>query len=457
MKINKIQIFLILFLLTSCSKDWLDEKSDGKLAVPTTLADLQGMMDDTETMNINTSDKGEIASDGHYITTETFMTAEENDSKDAYIWRKTLRYTADDGLQWASAYRKVLYCNTVLDALSKFQPKNSSEQTESDHIKGQALFQRSFEFFHLSQLYTPPLSNENKDSELGILMRLNSDITSPTHRSTVKETFDQIISDLTGAAALLPERPKTLTRASKTAAYALLARVNLYLGNYSEALAYSDNCLKLYSNLLNFNNLTPGQGFIGLYNTEVLFHASFSGTGYLTYNCIIDSNLVNLYNENDLRKTTLFLKNTTTEGYSFQGNYNNLPDPIFCGLAVDEIYLIRAECYTRIGKISEAMADINTLLKSRWEASAVYLPITAANTEDALSIILRERQKSLILRGTRWMDLRRLNLEAQFRVTLKRKIGDNEYTLEPNSYKYAFPLPDDIVEQTGVRQNPGWN
>jgi hypothetical protein len=286
-------------------------------------------------------------------------------------------------------------------------------------------------------------------------MRLNSDITVPTKRSTVTESFNQIISDLTEAAALLPERPKILTRASKTAAYALLARVNLCLGNYSEALLFSNKCLKLYSRLLDFNTLSPGAEFIGLYNAEVLFHETFSSPSYITYNCIVDSNLISQYNDNDLRKTIFFKKNTT-EGYAFKGNYNNLTNPIFCGLAVDELYLIRAECYARTGKISEAMDDINSLLKSRWSSSVNYSPLTAANAEEALNIILKERYKSLILRGTRWLDLRRLNLETSHRTTLKRKIGDQEYSLEPNSDQYAFPLPDDVVEQTGVKQNPGW-
>jgi hypothetical protein len=438
--------FLIAIITSSCKKDWLGVKSDAKLVVPSTLQDFQALLDDTQYMTIAECDKGEIASDGHYISDVNFINADEDEYKDAYVWTKTVRHETLNNL-WETFYKKILYCNIVLEGISKYKSK-------SNNLRGQALFQRAFEFFQLSQLYTPPFKG-NENSDLGLIMRLNTDITIPSIRSTIKTTYDQIITDFVEAASLLPSRPLILTRGSRTSAFAMLARVNLYIGNYEDSQKYADECLTLYSKLLDYNIIPINNKFIGIYNDEVLFHANFSTTAYTSTQCLMNNNLVDSYDLNDLRKKVYFFKNTNNT-YTFIGNYYKAVSPLFCGLATDEVFLTRAECYARTGKINEAMADLNALLKTRWNKSVTYPTMAANDAEDALNKILEERRKSLILRGTRWMDLRRLNSDPRFAIILTRTISGTTYTLEPNSYKYAFPIPDDIVEQIGVKQNPGW-
>jgi hypothetical protein len=118
--------------------------------------------------------------------------------------------------------------------------------------------------------------------------------------------------------------------------------------------------------------------------------------------------------------------------------------------------LIRAECSARLENPTGAMKDLNTLMEKRWNNKVSYPVITAANAEDALRKVLVERQKELFLRGQRWNDLRRLNKDDRFKVTLTRTIGGVTYTLEPNSYKYTLPIPDDVIQLSGMEQNPGW-
>lgn len=448
-------IIILLFFTASCNKDWLDVKADDKLAVPSTLQDFQGMLDDAQYMNTSEGDKGEIASDGHYISDQNYSNAAVGDKKDAYTWSKTTRHVADPGTSWANIYKKVLYCNIVLEGVENLKPGTSITESDINNIKGQALFQRAFAFFQLSQLYTPPITPENENQPLGIIIRTNTDITIKSKRATIKETYDRITTDLEESTRLLPQNQRFLTRATRVAAFALLSRVYLYLGEYEKSKQNASDCLLLYSTLLNYNNIPSTQNFVGLYNPEVLFHASMGTSVFLGTSCFLDSNLINTYDKDDLRKKVFFRKHSSGN-YIFKGNYFKATTPLFCGLAVDEVYLNRAECFARTGKITEAVSDLNILLKSRWDSTAEYKEITASNPEEALNKVLIERNKSLLLRGIRWMDLRRLNQDSRFKITITRTISGQEYKLEPNSYKYAFPFPDDVIEQTGVSQNLGW-
>ncbi|HTM98670.1 MAG TPA: RagB/SusD family nutrient uptake outer membrane protein, partial [Pedobacter sp.] len=85
--------------------------------------------------------------------------------------------------------------------------------------------------------------------------------------------------------------------------------------------------------------------------------------------------------------------------------------------------------------------------------TGTYLPYTIGNTINVLALILAERRKELICRGTRWMDLKRLNLEPANATTLTRNVNGLTYTLLPNSKRYALPIPDEEILISGLPQN----
>src|SRR5690606_3113166 len=109
---------------------------------------------------------------------------------------------------------------------------------------------------------------------------------------------------------------------SKQAAFGLLARVNLSIGDYGEAGRYADSCLRLYNVLMDYKDFQVGSDRdfpFPQMNEEVIFH-SFLMPQYNSTTVaggIVDSILLGLYEENDLRKTLFF---TSTGG--FRGNYS---------------------------------------------------------------------------------------------------------------------------------------
>lgn len=135
------------------------------------------------------------------------------------------------------------------------------------------------------------------------------------------------------------------------------------------------------------------------------------------------------YNNNDLRKTAFFVKNASGN-WNFRGTYtDNLNH--FGGLAVDELYLIKTEYLARKGNTTAALQALNILLEKRWK-KRTFQPFLTQTADEALTLILAERKKELLFRSTRSTDLRRLNLESRYAVTLSRTINNQQFTLPPN-------------------------
>lgn len=443
----------MFLLLQSCSKSWLEAKVDLKQAVPATVKDFQAMLDNFTIMNqSSTSGSMEVAADGHYYTDAAWNTYKGTLVQNAYTWSANVPYNAVSS--WNGPYTAIAYLNVILDE-SKKSTEEDAEELNS--VIGQALFTRAFLFYQIAQEYAPPYDENNASNTLGIPLRLTSDIAIPSSLSTLKQTYDQIITDLNTAVDLLPIEQLYTTRGSRIAAFGLLARVYLTVGDHNNALTYSSRYLDLKHDLLDYSTISPTARFIGD-NVEIAYLRLHSAGNQLTSNYLVSPDLMELYESGDLRKKVFFRANDV--GYLFKGTYGRTATAMFAGIATDEIYLIRAECRARTGDLAGAMKDLNDLLRTRWEknldGTTMYEDQTASTETEALRIILEERRKQLILRNVRWSDLRRLNMDNRFKTTITRTVDGQTYTLEPGSFRYTFPIPQDIIAASGMQQNPGW-
>lgn len=448
---NYNSLIIVLFLVSvnfSCKKNALDIKPDQALVVPSTLQDFQGMLDNEDNINVNQPALGELGSNDDSLAYNYFQALSNPFERNSYTWAKDI-FQGQSAYDWYYAYQVVFYSNVVLDGLQKIKT-TALNQSDYNNIKGQALFLRSFAFFEIAQEFAKPYIGSTANSDLGIPLRLSSDINQKSVRATVAQTYQQITSDLKEASNLLPVTPFYKTRASKPAAFGLLARVYLSMSDFQNAYANADASLQLYNTLIDYNslNLTASHP-LKLLNDEVTFHQTMGL--YLTFiRMYINPNLYASYAPNDLRLAAFF--NVKPGGnHGFKGSYGGSLQ-LFSGIATDEMYLTRSECLARLGNIDAAMNDLNTLLAKRY-ATGTFVPATAATTNEALSLILAERHKELIFRGIRWMDLRRLNLDPLYAVTLTKTLNGQTYSLPPNDPRYVYPISDDIITLTGMQQN----
>jgi len=454
---KKYSFYILIFAAVTGSfscKKYLEEKSNKKLVVVSKLEDLQALLDDAVTMNnLTTPSYMEGTADDYFLPPAAYS-SNVTAYQQLYRWeRYPYRYSND----WNKAYLAIYNTNVCLEMIDDIN-QTSLNSGSWNNVKGSALFYRSFYYLLLVWQHAKAYQSSSSTTDLGIVLRTGSDFNVPSLRANVEQSYQQILSDTKTAAMILPATPQHTLRPSKAAAYGLLARTYLSMRMTDSAYKYANLCLGIKSTLMNYNSdpdvnsMTSATPF-KKYNKETIFYTEmFQGFGlHATYQARIDSNLYQSYAPDDLRKTGFF--KATNPYQQFKGSYAANANNLFTGIATDEMYLTRAECLARLDRVDEAMQDLNTLLKMRWKSSVIYSPITATDSGDALNKILIERRKELLMRGLRWIDIKRLNLEGR-NITLTRMVDGAAITLKSNDPFYALPLPEDIVELTGIPQNP---
>lgn len=448
-----ILFIFVSFLFSGCEKEFLNAKPNQSLIIPSTLDDYGLLINDNFVFNFGQDcPLSTVSADEYYITTDIFNSL-DNTQRNIYTWSATI--DVGDGLDknyWNFPYQQVYYANTVLEGIKNIKP-NNIDHTEFNRIKGSALFYRAWAFFGLLTAYSLPYNGQTSSTDLGIPLRLSTDFNIKYDRAPIKDCYEQIINDLKIAVDLLPEKNPIKTQPSQLAALGLLSRVYLSMADYSNAEKCADSYLKIDEELTDYNTL------VATTTNSTISSQIVSEVCYLTgqqniisrSEALIDSGFVATYDDNDLRKTLFFLK--SENGIHFKGSYDTWGN-FFSGIATDEIYLTLAECYARDGNAAKATDLLNRLLKSRWNNNAPYIPLQVQNATDALSLVLKERKKELLFRGTRWIDLRRLNQEDQFKVTLSRNINNTTYKLPPNDPRYALPIPNSEIQLNNLKQNP---
>ena len=466
--------FLIIFAgcISSCKKfkdDYLDVKNDTRTTVPTTIADFQAILDDglytngrDGAFNAQMSNMmGLLAGDEVYLKQQTLYDVSFSlhyFHRNVHLWEDAI-YLPDHDLtndDWFTGYKRIFFSNLVLSGLAGIKPAGSEMQAW-ENAKGSALFYRSYALYELAQQYCKAYDPATAEKDPGLILRQEYDVTVTYPRTNLARAYEMMLNDLQESIPLLPDRPMIVLRPSKAAAYAILARIHQIMGNHAQAGVYAGKALEIWPSLLDFNNVQKAGTYtfkndLAKSNPEVIFYA-YTGTGlYSASRMNIDSNLLLKYEPADLRRNLYYATRPAGNIY-FIGSYYG-GSTFFTGLAADELYLIRAESYARENDVANAMKDLNYLLQHRYDKDQ-FNPKAAADKDEALRMILEERRKELFLRGTRWIDLRRLNKEPGFETPLVKfdQLG-KRIEVPPASPKYVFPIPSAEIDISGIPQNP---
>ncbi len=366
--------------------------------------------------------------------------------------------------------------NKCNQALSFIPQLDQADPALRARLIGETKFLRAFMYFTLVKSYggVPIVDHlPNPSSEADRVMQL-------TRKSTA-EVYAFIESDLNDAIAALPVKSAYSAsekgRASKGAAYALLAKVSLYQKKWKQAL---DNCNLVTGYSLspsyasqyqlsgeNDNESifeiqgtgsTPAKGIQGYSATQGARGAGGWGWGFNTPSL----SLVNAYEPGDVRKaaTIIFAGTTLYDGRVVpltvenpRYNYKAYSSAYTDGWETDvnikylryaEVLLIKAEALNELTQTSDAIPILN-IVRGR----ATLGPTPATTQATVRTAIWKERRVELAFEHDRFFDLVRTG-QAKTALAADGKtftVGKNE----------VFPLPQKFMsEAAGLSvQNPG--
>jgi len=439
--------------VASCKK-YLDKSPDMQLTTPEVAQDLRAILDYNDLMNGYYPVYGAIASDDYYMTDDVYNALSSTACQGYYIWGLNGEPT-DWTQDWFLNYKRIFYVNVVLDNIDRVS-LNGATKEYLDAIKGEALFYRGYTHFLQSQIYSLPYNPATASSTPGVPLRLTSDVNTESTRPDLQTEFKSIINDLKTAVPLLPENGSGKLRPTRPAAYAALANVYLVMQQYEDAGKMADAALSLDDSLLDYNSIEAHlQVPIPLFNREVIWQADLAYNEiFPTSKSKVPDSFFAMYQANDLRKQIFF--DTTGDQIVFKGYYNGQyagTSIYFAGLAVDELYLVKAESAARMGDLVGSSNALNKLAASRFDKSD-FTPFSFSEQKSAIAAVMDMRRKELCFRGLwRWIDIRRLSQIPGEEITLQRTLLGKTYILKPGDLHFAFLMPQDVIDNSKMEQN----
>lgn len=144
---------------------------------------------------------------------------------------------------WNAFYEGINQCNTVVGRAPAIS-KSEMTDTEKAIVMGEARFLRALYYFELVRQF----------GAVHFTLEETIGVETEAFRTPVSEIYSQgIVPDLQYAIESLPDDAMDYGRATKPAAEALLARVHLTIGNWSDAETLANNVINNY----NFGLVTP--------------------------------------------------------------------------------------------------------------------------------------------------------------------------------------------------------
>jgi hypothetical protein len=379
-------------------------------------------------------------------------------------------------------YDGINRCNQALNIIPKLDKADPNLRAR---LIGEAKFLRAFMYFTLVKCYggvpiVDHLPVPGSDSDR--IMQLT--------RKTAAEVYAFIENDLNDAIAALPNKSaysvNERSRASKGAAYALLAKVSLYQKNWQNVI---DNCDKVtgYSIVSDYASMfkaegkfdsesifeiyaygaVPIKGIEGYSNTQGARGTGGWGWGFNTPS----ESLVNAYETGDVRKaaTIIFRGQTLYDGRlipntvenerynykAYSSAYTNAweTDVDIKYLRYAEVLLMKAEALNELGQTSEAIPLLNQIRNRAGLANTTF-----SSQGDIRTAIWRERRVEMAFEHDRFFDLVRTGqAKAAFEADKSSFFPDGRVFTEGKNE--LFPIPALFINQAeGLsQQNPGYN
>ena len=369
-----------------------------------------------------------------------------------------VNFRADDtnfNSSWVAIYSTINRANHVITKVPKVQDPLLTQALKDQYV-GEAKFIRALAYFDLARAW----------GGVQIILQPTNSFTDreKVRRSTLAETYAQVLKDLEDAEVVLPDAVNRI-RATKRTVWALRARLHLYKKEWALAEQYAT---KLIDKSVDYTLLKPySSWFAGnvVGTAESIFELEYSAinpsairsqmqhpTKGGTYRYAPNDRFVQLLNNPTVSGGRKALIGSVTQGGTtlwFGNLYYRLPatDPAYI-FRIAEMYLIRAEARAQLNNLSATTGALSDLNKVRDRAEIA--PSTAVTKDDILLAIENERRLEFAWEGHRWFDLVRTGRAKTVLEALDSKT-------KVDAHELLFPIP--IVQlqlDPLLEPNPGY-
>jgi len=352
---------------------------------------------------------------------------------------------------WGELYKTIYNANNVIEGLTK---STSINAVKSKQWIAEAKFLRAYSYFYLTNLW----------GNVPLVLTTDVDVSALLPQSSQETVYAQILLDLTDASKDLPTDYKNYDqeriRATKWAAEALLARVNLYLERWNEASSHASAVINETGTYGLITGLTDTNSpFIADNKESILqipyFNVDYTYEGssvFTTGGTLLLRKGNALFETGDARKTNWTIDINDRLGVflgiaprKYQNDFGDSPSERSTLLRLAELYLIRAEARVKSNDITGAQQDINAI-RNR----ALLDNTTVTNPNQLLDLIALERQREFFAEnGHRWLDLKRTGKLDETLSVLSDKIWKSTDNL--------YPIPEPAIRSNPfLNQNSGY-
>ncbi|WP_152285825.1 RagB/SusD family nutrient uptake outer membrane protein [Flavicella marina] len=457
MKYSKyITIVFLAFLFNSCS-DFLDPDPDSAIKTedfyqtPEELElGLIAIYDALQGVNTNQLNDNRGVQVEFYVTemlsdNSNTRSPDANDSADAGQF-ENFSVQANNGISanyYSSMYRVIYLANVVLDAMKTLETEASFERVEAE-----AKFLRAYAYFNLIRMYGEDVENLGLPLVDHVLTEDEKAI--QFTRVSENKIYDFIIEDFIKATEGLDDTFRS--RASKSAAHAMLAKVYMTLDNpdYAQALIHLDQVSSEYALLDNYIDIFDPTNEL---NDEIMFAIGFSndaandsqnysaefaatgnssGLNYLTTD--LHAKLTNFGGAN--RALFDIDSNDSEDKYQTAKHYTTSSDDEQAGtdfivLRYADVVMMYAEANLAGGSevaVSGTWGDNYNLIRTRAGLTAV----TTITKED----LIQERRFEFFSENQRMFDLKRFGVATEILSAFAEANGYNF-----NAFDVTLPIP----------------
>ena len=419
------------------------------------------------------------------------------------IWRWDILATNSQiEAVYGSLYGIIGNCNFLLDNAAKLMPTlvDDDDIDELEVLCGEAYFARALAYSELVKLFCVDYkSDDDAKNQLGVALRTSYYSDQPIVRSSLYDSYQQVLSDLDKAAEYLaldedydPAFDGYLYNYSaffnEYTVYALRARVALYMRDYDDAVKYSSKIIdsKMYTLSSVNSEYSAGVSYYDLMwqndlSTEVIWKVGFTASdhggalGSIFFNYDYSSYkpdyvpakwVLDLYSQTDGRYNAFF--RTATTGYShgltwplvykYWGNQDLYAEANLLNTSMPKVfrlseqYLIRAEAYCNLETpdYSKAARDLSTLRAARYTSGNS----VALSEDNAMKVIEEERVKELFMEGFRLQDLKRWGKGFERKPQDQSLSNGSSLKIDAGDPLFVWPIPQHEIESPGANIAP---